>query len=242
MNMLNTLLFIALPYAATVLFVVGCVWRFRSAGYKVSSLSSQFLEGNRLFFGSTAFHWGIVIVFFGHLTAFLFPRETLAWNSQPVRLLILEITGFAFGVSCLFGLVSLFLRRLTVERIRVVTTPMDYFIEALLIVQILLGCWIAFGYRWGASWFASDLSPYLWSLVKFNPQINAVSAMPPVVKAHIAGAFVILGMIPFTRLIHFLAVPLQYVWRPYQQVIWNWDRKTIRDARGVWSKRRPKNN
>ncbi len=242
MNMMNTLLFIALPYVAGALFIVGCVWRFRSSGYKVSSMSSQFLEGNKLFFASTAFHWGIMVVFIGHLVAFLFPRETLAWNSQPVRLLILEVTGFAFGLSCLFGLIGLFVRRLTHDRIRTVTSPMDYFIEGLLILQIILGCWIAFGYRWGASWFASDLSPYLWSLVKFNPQINAVSAMPPIVQAHIAGAFLIIALIPFSRLIHFLAVPLQYIWRPYQKVVWNWDRKSVRDPRSVWSKKRPKNN
>jgi len=242
MNMWNNVLFIALPYVAGTVFVIGCIWRLRSSGYKVSSLSSQFLEGNKLFFGSTAFHWGIVVVFFGHLIAFLFPREMLLWNSHPVRLLILEVTGFAFGLSCLFGLAGLLIRRVSHDRIRAVTTHMDYFIEALLLIQIVLGCWIAFGYRWGASWFASDLSPYLWSLVKFDPQILAVSAMPVVVKLHIVGAFLILLLIPFTRLIHFLAVPLWYIWRPYQLVMWNWDRKSVRDARGEWSKKRPKNN
>jgi hypothetical protein len=30
--------------------------------------------------------------------------------------------------------------------------------------------------------------------------------------------------------------------RPYQQVIWNWDRKTIRDPGAAWSGARPKNN
>ena len=77
---------------------------------------------------------------------------------------------------------------------------MDIVIELLLLAQIVFGLWIALGYRWGYYWFASDMSPYLWSIVKFGPQIDAVSAMPWVIKTHIVGAFIILGMIPFTRL------------------------------------------
>lgn len=54
--------------------------------------------------------------------------------------------------------------------------------------------------------------------------------MPLVVKIHVTGAFVVLGMIPFTRFMHFLVYPFSYLWRPYQLVIWNWDRKKIRLA------------
>jgi nitrate reductase gamma subunit len=107
---------------------------------------------------------------------------------------------------------------------------------------VVLGCWIALGYRWGASWFASDLSPYLWSIAKFDPRIDAINAMPLVIKAHIVGAFVIVGLIPFTRLMHFLVAPLHYLFRPYQQVMWYWDRKRIRDPQTVWTEHRPKNN
>ncbi len=242
MNALHNVLFIALPYVAIVLFAVGSVWRYQSAGFKYSSLSSQFLEGRRLFFGSALFHWGILIVFMGHLLTLLFPAATLAWNSHPLRLLLLEGMAFTFGLSVLVGLASLFLRRLAAKRIRVVTRRMDIVIEILILVQVILGCWTALGYRWGSSWFASDLTPYLWSIVKLNPQIDAVKAMPPVIQAHIVGAFVILGMIPFTRLVHFLVAPFDYIWRPYQQVMWTWNRKRVRDPKTVWTEHRPKNN
>ena len=49
MNALNTFLFVAFPYAAIVVFVVGVVYRYRQKGFTVSSLSSQFLEGKKLF-------------------------------------------------------------------------------------------------------------------------------------------------------------------------------------------------
>ena len=242
MNVLNTFLFVAFPYMAVIVFVVGVAYRYRQKGFTVSSLSSQFLEGKRLFWGTIPFHIGILVVFFGHLTAFLLPRATLAWNSIPVRLIVLEVTAFTFGLSMLIGLAALMVRRFTNPRIRAVTTKADIAIELLLLAQVVFGCWIALGFRWGASWFAADLSPYLWSLVKLTPETAAVFALPWVIKLHIVGAFAILFMVPFTRLVHFVVAPLHYIVRPYQQVIWNWDRKAIRDPSTPWSKTRPRAN
>ncbi len=242
MNVLHTFLFIALPYIAIAVFFVGAIYRYKNTAFKYSSLSSQFLEGKKLFWGTVPFHIGILVVFIGHLVAFMFPKELLAWNSLPVRLVILEVTGFIFALSLLIGLIQLFIRRLTTPRIMVVTNGMDIIVEVLLLCQVVLGCWIALGYRWGSSWFASDLSPYLWSIIKLNPQIEAVKAMPHVVQWHIITAFLILLLLPFTRLVHFLVTPFHYIFRPYQQVIWYWNRKAVRDPKTAWTKTYPKNN
>lgn len=239
---LNLFLFVGLPYLAFTVCGVGVIYRYRQKGFTVSSLSSQFLEGKNLFWGAVPFHIGILVVFFGHLSAFLFPRTTLAWNSVPVRLIILEVTAFTFGMTVLIGLGSLFYRRLTNRRIRAVTTGMDIVLEVLLLTQVVFGLWIALGYRWGASWFAADLSPYLWSLFKLSPETGAVFALPWVIKVHIVGAFLIVLIIPFTRLIHFFVAPLHYITRPYQQVIWNWNRRTVRDPATAWTPTRPRNN
>jgi len=227
--------FIALPYTAIIVMLAGSILRYRISGFVFSSLSSQFLEGRKLFWGSQPFHWGIIFLFFGHLIAFLFPRAVLAWNGQPVRLLILEASAFAFGLATLLGLILLIRRRLTSKRIRMVTTSMDVFVLVILLVQVVSGLWIAYFHRWGSSWFAATLSPYLISIFTFNPQIDAVVAMPLAVKIHIISAYTIVGMIPFTRFVHFLVYPIRYIWRDYQRVIWNWDRKSIRKP-DVWVK------
>jgi nitrate reductase gamma subunit len=242
MSGLNNLFFIVFPYVAIAVFLFGSIYRYRSTAFKYSSLSSQFLEGKKLFWGAVPFHWGILVVFLGHLIAFMFPRETLLWNSHPVRLIILEVTAFIFGLSVFFGLLALFTRRLTNPRLQVVTNKMDVILEVVLLAQIVLGLWIALGYRWGSSWFAADLSPYLWSIVKLDPKIDAIVALPLVIQAHIVGAFLILLLIPFTRLVHFLVAPLHYIGRPYQRVIWYWNRRDIRNPQTSWSKFRPKNN
>jgi len=77
--------------------------------------------------------------------------------------------------------------------------------------------------------------------VKFQPDTAAVFALPWVIKAHIVGAFLLLFMVPFSRLIHFVVAPLHYISRPYQQVIWNWNKDKVRDPSSPWTEHRPKN-
>ena len=241
MNYLNNFLLIVLPYVALATFLIGSIYRYRSRKFQVSSLSSQFLVGRKLFYGSVPFHWGILFIFCGHLIAFCIPRGVLAWNSNPVRLIVLEITAFIFGISMLVGLINLAIRRYTTPRLKPVTNYMDAVIYSLLILQTFTGLWIAYNFRWGSSWFSTLLTPYLYSIFKFQPDTTAVALLPWTVKLHIAGAFLIIGVLPFSRLIHMLVLPLNYIWRPYQQVIWNWNKKKVRSAKTPWSLQRPKN-
>jgi nitrate reductase gamma subunit len=242
MNLLNNFLFIALPYVAIAVFLIGSIYRYKRNGYTYSALSSQFLEGRGAHLPLLLFHWGILALFVQHALAFLLPSAVVAWNSDPVRLLIHETLAFAFGLCVFIGLIGLLARRIRYPRLGVVTSRMDAVIELLLVAQFFLGLWIALGYRWGSSWFAADLSPYLWSILKLDPGIGAVSALPAVIKLHVAGAFVILGMVPFSRLAHFLVAPFHYTWRGYQQVIWYWDRKRVRAAATAWTTTPPGNN
>lgn len=241
--MLNQLLFVALPYVALAIFLVGSIYRYLNKGFQVSSLSSQFLEGKKLFFGSQPFHWGLFFLFFGHLTAFLFPASVIAWNGQPTRLLILESTAFAFGISALWGVCALIYRRLTSKRVQIVTSKMDVVVFLVLLVQIVSGLAVAYYNRWGSNWFAAFLTPYMRSIFVFDPQIDAVASVNSVwLKMHIVSAFSIIAIIPFTRFIHFLVYPVDYLWRSYQQVIWNWDRREIRTSRSQRFGKKSENN
>lgn len=240
--MLNNFLFIALPYIALFVFLIGSIYRYKSKKFTYSSLSSQFLETRKLYWGSLPFHWGIVFLFFGHLIAFAIPQSVLLWNQQPVRLAILELTAFVFGIMTLLGLINLFYRRITNPRVSKVSNYMDIVLEVLLLAQIFLGLWVAYGFRWGSSWFAIVLTPYLYSIFTLNPQIDAIVMLPVVVQLHVIGAFLIVVIIPFTRLVHFLVFPLNYLWRPYQKVIWNWDRMKVRSAKEKWTIHQPHNN
>lgn len=240
---LNQFLFVIFPYAALAVFLVGSIYRYKNKGFSVSSISSQFLEGRKLFWGSQPFHWGLLILFFGHLIAFLFPSAVLAWNGQPVRLLILEIASFGFGLSAFIGLGLLILRRVTTPRVTVVTSKMDVVVFLILLTQIISGLCVAYFNRWGSSWFAAFLTPYLRSIFVFDPDITAISGVNSWwLKIHVVSAFSIIAIIPFTRFMHFLVYPVDYLWRSYQQVIWNWDRRTIRNSTKHSEGEKSKNN
>ncbi len=155
MNALDNFILIGFPYAALCVFLVGCIYRYRCRKFQYSALSSQFLEGKGLFWGSVPFHWGILVLFLGHLTAFLIPRGLLAWNSHPVRLLVIEISAFIFAIAVLVGLINLIARRLSHARLRMVTSRMDLVIEVILLIQVFTGLWVAYNFRWGSSWFAT---------------------------------------------------------------------------------------
>ncbi len=223
--MLDILLFGAFPYISIVLFLVVSIQRYRRDPFTFSSLSSQFLESKRLFWGSVPFHIGIITLFFGHLIGFLIPREVIAWNRMPLRLFILESAALAAAVLALIGLVGLIVRRATSDRIRHQTSVADIIVYLMLLYEIGTGMWVALGLRWGSAWYTQTAVPYLWSLFTFSPDIQRVSELPLPVRLHIVGAFVIFAVFPFTRLVHALVAPVPYLWRPVQLVIWYRDRR-----------------
>jgi len=226
--MMNNFFLIGLPYIAMAIFLIGTIYRYTYSAFKFSSLSSQLLEGRDLYKGSRPFHWGIIAILCGHLIGFLFPAYVIAWNGKTVRLLILEMSAFGFALCALYGIIVLIYRRLKSKRLMVVTSRMDFFVYAILVVQITSGLWIAYFNRWGSSWFATVMGPYLWSIVTFSPDASAVTLLPFSTKIHFVSAFTLIAMTPFTRFIHFLVYPWRYFYRNYQRVIWNWDRKTRR--------------
>ena len=226
--MLDNLFFVILPYAAVTVAIVVSVQRYFKRGFTYSSLSSQFLEGDELFYGSVPWHIGILIVLTGHVIGFAIPRQVLWFNGVPARLYVLETTGLLFGLLAFVGIVSLIVRRITSPRIRAVTSLMDVVVLLVLLVQVALGVYTALFYRWGSAWYATSAVPYLRSLFVLQPDLKMIAPLPMAVKAHIINAYIFLAILPFSRLVHMLVVPIQYLWRPYQVVIWNWDRRRNR--------------
>lgn len=219
--MSDFVLFMAFPYLAIILSILGGLYRYFNDRFSYSSFSSQFLENRTLFWGSVPWHYGILIILLAHLLAALFPAQWAALIAAPVRLYVLEVIGLVLAVFTIVGLVLLIWRRLRNARILAVTSPMDWVLLAALLAQVVLGFWVALFYRWGSDWYLHTAVPWLVSLVTLNPQIQYVTALPWVVKLHMLGGFFIIALFPFTRLVHLVTFPIPYLWRPYQVVIWN---------------------
>ena len=216
----NLILFVVFPYVAIVLAIVGTVYRWTRRPFTVSSVSSQLLESQKLFLGSVPFHWGILFVLLGHLVALVLPAGVAKWNQVPIRLYLLEFTGLALAVWALFGLGVLVNRRITVAKIRVVTTKMDLVVLALLLAQVITGILIAVLYRFGSSWGTSVFVPYIQSLFVLDPRPELVAPLPFILQFHASLFFAFLVVFPFTRLVHIITVPLTYLVRPFQLVKW----------------------
>ena len=221
--MWDNILFGQLPYVFITIAIVGTIWRFVSNRYSWSSQSSQFLESKVLFFGSFPWHFGIVLILSAHIFAIFFPSVILGWNSEPVRLSILEISGLVLGLLALFGLLIFVYRRLTDSRVRAVTSTMDVIILIILLIQVVTGLGTAIWFKWGSSWYAAAAVPWIKSIITLSPNVNYVSSLHIITKIHIFNAMIFILLIPFSRFVHFLAIigPIKYIFgRPYQLVRW----------------------
>jgi nitrate reductase gamma subunit len=212
-------------------FFLVTIMRYFSRTFSYSSLSSQFLENQQHFWGLVPFHYGILVVLAGHVVGLAVPRGVLLWNSHPLRLYILEATALIFGILTLVGLGAALVRRFTVSKVRIVTSPVDWLLFVLLLVQVIAGIAVALFHPWGSSWFAASATPYFWSLLTLNPDISYVTPMPWLVKLHILNAYLLILLFPFTRLVHVLVVPNPYLWRKPQVVRWAWNANVVRKAR-----------
>lgn len=224
--MLDLFLFVGLPYLAVTVMVIGTIYRFTRQGFSVSSLSSQVLESRILPFGSVPWHMGIFVILGGHLLPFLFPDAWASFTSNHTALLTIEFIGMAAAVLCAVGLVVLLTRRLISPKLQRVTNKADLIILAILLIQVVLGIGVAMTQRWGAQWSTGTTTPYLWSLVTLSPEVTFVSEMPALIKIHLILAWAVFFAVPFSRLVHMFAIPIHYLFRPPQRVIWVNARRT----------------
>lgn len=219
--MVDTFLFVAIPYMAVAVAIGGGIVRYRTDRFSYSSQSSQFLEGRGLFWGSNAWHYGILLVLGAHFAALAISD---AWGSlvaNPARLYALEAIGAGLGLLAFFGLLTLVLRRLLSARAARVTSGADWLLLVVLLCQVGLGLYVAVAYRWGSDWYLHTAVPWLESLAEFQPKTQTITILPWTVKLHALGGFALLMLFPYTRLVHVVTYPLSYLWRPYQLVIWN---------------------
>jgi len=223
----NNLLFVIFPYVALFTAIIVTIYRSVYRPFSISSLSSQLLERQQLFWGSIPFHWGITIILAGHLLALLVPQSIVLWNAQPLRLYLLELSGIALGLWATAGLLILIWRRVTVGRVRVVSTPMDYVVLALLLVSLVTGVITATVYRWGSYWFTGIFTPYLWGILTFRPDAAPIAPLPFTIKLHVFNFYLLALAFSFSRLVHIITWPVGYLLRPWQIVI------GLRKARAV---------
>jgi nitrate reductase gamma subunit len=199
---LDHLLFAVLPYVAVVAFLaLVAARRYRVPPFDTPHPAAPLLAEPRRYAERFLFGAGLLAILGGHVLAFLIPGQVLLWNNDPLRLYVLEVSALVFALMTLAGLL------LTVARCAFSATARggvglaDWLLYALLLVQVGSGIFVALFYFPGSSWYAISAVPYLRSLVRLEPDLGAISAMPAAVKLHLAAAWVLLLFLPFTRVV-----------------------------------------
>lgn len=218
--MLNSFIFVVLPYVALALLIFVVPYRYCSNRLTWSAYSTQFLERDNLFWGVNPWHYGILPVLAAHFLGIIAPGPMKTLLGNQTALIVLESIGLALGLFAVFGCLALLLRRVNTPLLKKVTFCSDWVLLYLLAAQALSGVYIATYMRWGSQWYLHTAVPYLWSLLTFNPQIEYLTDFPMIFKLHTAGAFLIVALLPFTKLVHLLYVPVHFLMDP--PILYRW--------------------
>jgi nitrate reductase gamma subunit len=218
---LDTLLWVALPYASLTLLVGGLIWRWRSDQFGWTTRSSQLHEKAILRLASPLFHVGFLMVIAGHFLGLLVPKswtEAVGFREHAYHVLA-SSAGALAAVLTIVGLAGLLWRRFVTQSVRLATTRRDKVMYVLLTVPILLGSWATLSTQLlgtpGGYDYRETISPWLRSILTFMPQPDAMPTVPLAFRLHIVAGFLLFAIWPFTRLVHAVSMPVAYPTRPY---------------------------
>ncbi|HEX6877838.1 MAG TPA: respiratory nitrate reductase subunit gamma [Nocardioidaceae bacterium] len=216
---MTTFLWVIFPYICLTVFVVGHLWRYRYDKFGWTTRSSQLYEDRLLRWGSPLFHFGILVVFLGHVMGLGVPKswtEAVGISEGLYHFMAVSL-GAVAGIATVVGLTILIYRRRTVGPVFSATTVMDKVMYAVLAAVILLGLWNTivanvigegFDYRESVSvWFRG--------IFRFSLHPDLMAEAPIGFKLHGLLAMFLFALWPFTRLVHVFSAPLGYLTRPY---------------------------
>ena len=220
MTSAETLLWTVLPYVCFAIMISGIVWRYRYDKFGWTTRSSQMYESKVMRIASPLFHYGIIAVFLGHLLGLLVPKsftEGLGIDEHTYHALTLPLSLIA-GAAALTGLIMLIVRRRRSALVFQRTTDNDKTMYLFLGAAIVLGViasWRASGLVGEGHDYREDVSVWFRSILVLDPQPEMMATSPIVFDLHVIAGLLVFAAWPFTRLVHALSVPLQYVARPY---------------------------
>lgn len=147
---------------------------------------------------------GLIGLAVGHVLLLAFPDAVRAWTEVSSGLMIFEGVMFALGVLTLLGLLALtrVLLRDTVAG-RTAMRLADVALIGVLLVAVVSGLVMAAKYRWASSWSLVTLTPYIHSVLRFDPRLDLL-ATQYLVKLHVFSSFAFVALLPFTSAIDLL--------------------------------------
>lgn len=220
-NYVNNFLFTYLPHIAMAVFWFGLITRIVKTSRTIQAKSGQFLAGDGLKWGSNLFHYGIILVFIGHFTGLFTPEKLyhLVMTTATKRVLAVSL-GAVFGTLTFIGIIILIIRRFRNERIKLNSSPQDYFIIFLLLVEVGLGLASMVTTATSSVENYAALGEWAQKIITFQPDAGAVIAGHSLIyKLHIVTGLFIFIIFPYTKLMHIMVLPIAYFFRSGYQLV-----------------------
>jgi nitrate reductase gamma subunit len=202
--MKTNFLFAAWPYIALSLLLVGIGVRYLFDRRQMEAVAKEMAEARAQFGGGKIWRASLLLLITAHFAGMVLPRVILWWNQSAGRLYLLEGVGWIVGSAALLCWFALAWRHLGRSNRPLIAELSDTVFLALLFVGILSGVLTAVLYRWGSTWSAVTLAPYMASLVRAKPATGLTTQMPFLVRLHVFSAFAALAVFPLTRPAAFL--------------------------------------
>lgn len=221
---LNNLVFGVYPYIALTVFVIGSWIRYDNEQYTWKTDSSQLLSKQGMMLASNLFHVGIIMLFLGHFAGLVLPHWLwLALGVSDLAHQWIALTaGAIFGITCLAGGAMLWYRRMYNPRVRINSRRTDVFIITWLMITLILGLLtvpFSIGHaNKGDPSVMLALADWVKSVLVLNPKPELMQQVDPIFRAHIFFGMTVFLVFPFTRLVHILTAPFNYLTRAYQIV------------------------
>jgi nitrate reductase gamma subunit len=219
MSYVQQFLWIIFPYISLTIFIAGHIFRYNTDQFGWSARSSEFLEKDRLKWGSLLLHYGILFVFSGHVMGVLIPKwliQSMGINDEMYHLMALS-GGIPAGLATAAGLILLLWRRGSVREVSANTSIADWVSLLLLSFVVVVGLFSTLGYSALGSGFdyRATIGPWFRGLLLFRPDAALMAHVPWVFQLHVIAAFLLFAVWPFTRLVHIWSIPLEYIGRGY---------------------------
>lgn len=217
---INNFLFTYFPHIAFAVFWFGLFTRFILANKTIQAKSTQLMTNKGVKWGSNLFHYGIIVVFFGHFTLFL-PEEIyhLVMSTETKRMIAI-IFGSLFGILTFIGLIILITRRTADTRLRVNSRFADYFILILLLIETILGLISVFTTASSPLENYTSLGVWTQKVITFQPEAGAMIAGHSIVyKIHFVIGLLVFMIFPYSKLMHMIVYPITYFFRSGYQLV-----------------------
>ena len=207
---MTNLLWGVYPYIAFTLFFAVPIIRMEYRPYSFTTRASGLFNRRTQGLAMHLFHWGIFAVLLGHIAGFIGGSLNLEIWVDPIFYWLALIGGLMTLAGALIALI----RRIAIPEVRAMSHADDYIVLVFLIAILGVALYQvifqeAFGLVYAiAPWFAS-----IWA---FSPDPELMEGATLLTQIHVFLALTFLAYFPFTKLVHFWTLPVNYFVRPYQ--------------------------